>query len=567
MARPAEPGRIEIPEVLSLPEQAALNQRNGVTWGGAPFRPDLDDEAGSLARSEARDVPANPLDRPRESPFEPTDTGAVQQGMQQDTAQPPPPPPPGMLPPADAMQAKGAPGRPTPMPGGGMAGPQGPAGLSPDRQYEKDLRKLEERDVAASGLEQQGIQGQADAYRRGGVDRANWESIRADEEKKNKDEIDHAQGRLDLEGKSRVAEINDRNAKHRAMHVDPGKWYKDRGTAGSVLAALASAAGAFGANMPHSGGKNYAQEILDKSQQRELDAQKENIDKDADDISRLVDADHREYARGQAKIAQMNAAKLQYWNNNTEQIKSVMARTEDQAKLAGMNGVLAYAQKRQIEAEKGYLDHYREVGNHELAQLQAQRAAATAEARKARDEDAKREWELVKDPNFQPTDPNMPREKAAALTVQALRNRDMSAAGFGRVQKEGKPSEQDQTVRAADEFNQQLEDLKKDPIITGTGLDTAALSHLPQRIAPESNDAQVKLDAVNTRMLQAVGKVAKDADGKPNKEMIDRIEKKYEIHLGDSPRFKQQKLQAVQDIVNALSRQQGAANAPLSTKK
>lgn len=117
--------------------------------------------------------------------------------------------------------------------------------------------------------------------------------------------------------------------------------------------------------------------------------------------------------------------------------------------------------------------------------------------------------------------------------------------------------EREQATTASVQFNKLVDSLKSHPVITGSGMTEAALSNLPQRVAPESNDAQQQLEAINTQMLQAIGKVAKDADGKPNKVMIDKLEKRFEIHLGDSPRMKQQKLTGSRDAVNALARGEG----------
>jgi len=118
--------------------------------------------------------------------------------------------------------------------------------------------------------------------------------------------------------------------------------------------------------------------------------------------------------------------------------------------------------------------------------------------------------------------------------------------------------ERQQTQTASDEFNTQMDNLQKHPVILGSGLSDAAFANLPQRVAPASNDAQQQLEAINTQMLQAVGKVAKDADGKPNKVMIEKIEKRFELHLSDTPQQKQQKIAGVRSVYNALAREQGA---------
>ncbi len=497
----------------------------------------------------------------------------------------PPPPPPGMLPPptdngtgqrvADSDNPEAiASGRALPASVRGPSGPRGPAPLSPDRQYEKELRGYQEQMHSAAELEQHGIQKQIEGREQGARDLATAQVLRDDEEKKNKDEIDAQQAILNQEARQRADARLQKAEKVRAMNVDPQKWYKKRGTAGYILAALASGFGAFGANMPHSGGKNFAQDILNKSMNDEIEAQKSDIEQAQKDLDSQVAEDDKEYARGQHKIASMNSAKLEFWNHATAQIQSVMARTEDQAKLAGMEGVLAYSQKQQIEADKAFSEHYREVGNHELAQQQAARAAAGAQEKKDKDRIYDLSAKLLTDPNAQITEEaakrGISREQMALMSATALVRHDSRGAGLVNVAPAGaagKLTEDQQNVRATDEFNSQIADIKKSPIITGTGLGTAALATLPQRVAPGANREQTELDAINTRMLQAIGKVAKDADGKPNKEMIQRIEKTYAIHLGEPPEQKIAKLTAVQDIYNSLARQQGAANAPLSTKK
>ena len=44
--------------------------------------------------------------------------------------------------------------------------------------------------------------------------------------------------------------------------------------------------------------------------------------------------------------------------------------------------------------------------------------------------------------------------------------------------------------------------------------------------------------------------------------MIERLEKRFSIHLGDTKQMAIQKLEGAREVVNALARQQGATNAP-----
>ena len=60
-----------------------------------------------------------------------------------------------------------------------------------------------------------------------------------------------------------------------AREVDPAKWYHDRGTGGTIAAALAMGLGAFGSSL--TGGPNTAVQIISDAINADIDAQKSNI--------------------------------------------------------------------------------------------------------------------------------------------------------------------------------------------------------------------------------------------------------------------------------------------------
>ena len=153
---------------------------------------------------------------------------------------------------------------------------------------------------------------------------------------------------------------------------------------------------------------------------------------------------------------------------------------------------------------------------------------------------------------------------------QLLLQRDKAAledgdgSGMTREQRGKLQMEHGEASRAAEEFNSQVDSLINHPVLDRLGVVTAAKAKLPgsQRVAPEAAAAEQDLEKINTQTLQAVGKVAKDADGKPNIAMIERLEKRFSIHLGDTKQMAIQKLEGAREVVNALARQQGATNAP-----
>jgi hypothetical protein len=117
---------------------------------------------------------------------------------------------------------------------------------------------------------------------------------------------------------------------------------------------------------------------------------------------------------------------------------------------------------------------------------------------------------------------------------------------------------------SANETTHQFDAMAKDPVLDQLGLlpSIAGDTRLSQSLMPESAAVRKRVETLNTRMLQAVGKVAKDADGKPNIAMIERLEHRFSISPSDTKDMALEKLRGAQEVVNALARQQGAESAP-----
>lgn len=123
-----------------------------------------------------------------------------------------------------------------------------------------------------------------------------------------------------------------------------------------------------------------------------------------------------------------------------------------------------------------------------------------------------------------------------------------------------------ETQTAVDEVNKQFGAMLKSPAIE-SGPGTAILSKLGSQVAPESAHTAQELDGMNNRMLGSIAKFAKDAEGKPNKAMIDEFRETYFLHPSESPEMKRQKIMGAQQYINNIAKQQGAsapeAPAPL----
>jgi hypothetical protein len=102
----------------------------------------------------------------------------------------------------------------------------------------------------------------------------------------------------------------------RAMKIDPTHWYKEKGTAGSILAAISIGLGAFGAAMPHTANhENYALDIITKAIDRDVDAQKEDIANKRDDVKTEMSQNDKKYVREHGIIADQRAAQKEGYYN------------------------------------------------------------------------------------------------------------------------------------------------------------------------------------------------------------------------------------------------------------
>jgi hypothetical protein len=134
---------------------------------------------------------------------------------------------------------------------------------------------------------------------------------------------------------------------------------------------------------------------------------------------------------------------------------------------------------------------------------------------------------------------------------------------LGKSGREKIAAERYDAQSTSDEFNSQVDALKKHPAITEDhGIASGALQHLGARVAPETARYAQDLNQINTQIINAIGKVARDAEGKPNVEMMKRYENRFTMDLTDKPEIKIQKLEGARNVVNSLARQHGATGAP-----
>lgn len=134
--------------------------------------------------------------------------------------------------------------------------------------------------------------------------------------------------------------------------------------------------------------------------------------------------------------------------------------------------------------------------------------------------------------------------------------------GMGKSGREKIAAERYEAQQTSDEFNSQVDAMKKHPALEDLGVTTGPLSHLGPRVAPGSSKTVQDLQQLNTQIINAIGKVARDAEGKPNVAMMERYEKRFTIEPGDTKEIALQKIEGARSVVNSLARQHGATGAP-----
>lgn len=208
----------------------------------------------------------------------------------------------------------------------------------------------------------------------------------------------------------------------------------------------------------------------------------------------------------------------------------------------------------------------------QLADAAARQSAAAAAARTARAKEVQEAYRTTYD-----------KALASGLApsqaeFEARRMIDVLYAGGGQTQRGPEPpggefalgkagrekiaAERYEAQHTSDEFNAQIDAMKLHPALKDLGVTTGPMSHLGPRIAPQSSKTVQDLQQLNTQIINAIGKVAKDAEGKPNVAMMERYEHRFTIQPGDTEEIALQKIEGARNVVNSLARQHGASGAP-----
>jgi hypothetical protein len=157
------------------------------------------------------------------------------------------------------------------------------------------------------------------------------------------------------------------------------------------------------------------------------------------------------------------------------------------------------------------------------------------------------------------------RQETARLGGQVLLQHDKAALEGGpdaspltKEQRGKMEMDRIQGQRAADAFNKQMDGMLNDPVINRLGLKTAAVDKagLVGQYADKkaASDAQ-HIHALNAEILNALGKIAKDNEGKPGVAMLDEYRKTFNLPM-NNPALARQRIEEARELVNAFNRQQ-----------
>lgn len=382
----------------------------------------------------------------------------------------------------------------------------GPAKLSPEREALAAMDKVREEERGTYDKEQEALRDQQHILESG--------RLQADKLAQGAQLEDFMSGVDFRQEQQRIRdEANQRDAQHdekarllRQQKVDPNHWFKERGTAGSILAAIAMGAGAFGAAMPHSGNhQNFAMDIINRSIDRDVDAQKDSIEQGWKDLQFEGDQNQKKLAREQYMLQQRQDIRRQSYDHALTMIGMQKQNTQDAARASQLD-MLAQS----VAREKTKLT---EQGIQERLQVAIkERAAAAAASKKAEltpqqiIEHAKK---LYEDPNWKAPQ-GMGREEAALRTAQSFASGGKGSVGAS-IDKGGPGANKNQeNINAAIEVVRgidRIQQIMADPMLANSAKGRAELDELTRA----GSLAYPRMHTGSTRINEAELKAAHEA--------------------------------------------------------
>ena len=270
--------------------------------------------------------------------------------------------------------------------------------ISDYQRQEEDIQKRQ--DALKSGYDQAG-----DLLKKAGID--DWLS---------QEDIKMAGLKAARDETARAADQKQKTQEYMSMEVDPRHWWKKEGTAGSILGAISIAAGAFAAAMPHSGNNtNQALKIIDDAIGRDIDAQRDNIEKKGKEVSMLASENDRQYTHQMFSLQQQRSDARDSYTKALGLVDRQIGMTNNRDSIMNLDALRNGLQQKVSDKTKELIQMRLQVAQHDIARA----AAAAAGTQVSAKDITKQAMTLYADPNWNPP-AGMNREEGAVRAARAV---------------------------------------------------------------------------------------------------------------------------------------------------
>lgn len=252
--------------------------------------------------------------------------------------------------------------------GGGSSGP------SASQVYRKGIADLDQRSVDATKAEQKAtseaadIQSGYEAQMAQALDYARQDREAAflrDQAARQK--VNDAMEERDKKIQAEIDAVKD---------IDPRHWFKEAGVGGSILAALSMGLGALGSGLSGIHGSatpNYAMQIIDNAINRDMQAQKDNLETQWNKIAKEQGLSNNKYARDQWIVEQQSQDAEKKYNLVLNQLDSLAHQSKSEVVVKNAEILNAQIEQRLIAIQQKTQDRM-----YAVAQEDERKAAAAA---------------------------------------------------------------------------------------------------------------------------------------------------------------------------------------------
>lgn len=301
---------------------------------------------------------------------------------------------------------------------------------------------------------------------------------------------------IEQHDKENKRQLDQEAADVRAQKVDPQHWFKERGVAGSILAAISMGAGAFGAAFSKNG-TNYAMDIINNSIDKDMQSQKENINNQWKALDFHGSQNDKEYTKGQFTLNSLQNEKYKAYDHASAMINDIKQRTNDQVAVNNLDK-LGLA----IEGKKTDIDQDRLQRKFGVAKYEQAQAAAAANADPYNAHNLEKDWKayVTEAAKEQAKNPKAP---GALPKEEWLKLRTSGGSGVGGGAKLG--DKEQEAVNSIDEFTKtanRAQEILKDTTYANSPKGRAELDQIQRNLVLAYPKTQTGSTRINEAELK-----------------------------------------------------------------